>query len=62
MAKKASNDDSIDMENEENYELEDPEEYDILMPREPNSSNKRRRIEELMEEKELHDSIYGDIY
>ncbi len=61
MARKKQSNDDVDLDNDDNIEIEDIEQYELIPPRQASNSARRRRIEELMEERQLHYSIFGDV-
>ncbi len=61
MARKKQQKESEDLDCDDDIELEDVEQYELITPRHDDGCTKRRRIEELMEERALQYSIYGDV-
>ncbi len=61
MARKKPKTDEVEYECDDALEMEDIEQYELIPSRQGDNSAKRRRIEELMEERQLHYSIFGDV-
>ncbi len=53
--------DLMDMDADDSLEMDDSDNYESSIVTTIDAGARRRRIEELMEEKQLHNSIFGDM-